>query len=227
MEDYGFIDEGPASMEDLGLFKPDLNFIKDIQINLSDKWKKVNGFNGTINNGAYIVTLENKVGQRTIDMATYINGVWALNRYNTQLWTVIAYIDDISTTLIPFEGNIQKFKKGDVIVWHDNNDIKKTIMCWMVIGSFDYESDRAARAQIGKSYFSQEIQTIYNSWVPNNFGEDVRLATDTEVNIICDELATYYKTNFIMPHGNMGPKMLKNDLEGLRPDLYLKVLNLV
>ena len=38
MEDCGFIDKGPASMEDLGLFKPDFNFIKDIQSELNDKF---------------------------------------------------------------------------------------------------------------------------------------------------------------------------------------------
>ena len=120
----------------------------------------------------------------------------------------------------------QKFSKGDIIVWHDNSDKEKSVLCWMIISNFDYPSDRAARARVGKSYnqYSYKSSVIYGGWCPNNFGEDVRLANDEEVGSILIELSNYYQHEF---KEGIGEEILKIDLLGFRDDLYEKILEMM
>ena len=120
----------------------------------------------------------------------------------------------------------QQFSKGDIIVWHDRTDKEKSVLCWMIISGFDYPSDRAARARIGKSYnqYSYNSSVIYGGWCPNNFGEDVRLANDEEIGSILIELSNYYQHGF---KEGIGEEILKLDLHGFRDDLYEKILEMM
>ena len=197
------------------------------KLSLPDKWVRTKGDTKPLDNGAYVVTIIDELDTRKVELAMYFNGTWVLNNADQHKdCRVIAYMKDIQSTFFPFEGTIQEFSKGDIIVWHNNADKNKTVMCWMLIGSFDYPSDRAARAVVGKEYFSQDVQTTYDNWTPNNFGDDVRLATETEINIITEEMLHYYKTQFITKFGNVGKEIMKIDLEEIKPDIYHKLLNM-
>jgi len=203
------------------------NILDNIKINLSEKWIPIMNSNRTIENGAYIVTLLGPCDRRKTEVATYFNGTWVVNNPDRNNgYKVIAYMLNLEDNIIPYEGSVQQFKVGDIIVWNNDKDVEKRIMCWMLIGSFDYPSDRAARAKVGKEYFSKDIQTIYTGWSPNNFGKNTRLATDDEVSKICDELLNYYKTNFNVSNRNVGRAMIALDLQELRPDLYDRISNM-
>lgn len=198
-----------------------------IRISLPEKWEPITNSNRIIENGAYIVTLLGPYDRRKTEVATYFNGTWVVNNPDRNNgYKVIAYMLNPEDSIIPYEGSVQQFKVGDIIVWNNDKDTEKRIMCWMLIGSFDYPSDRAARAKVGKEYFSKDIQTIYTGWCPNNFGKNVRLATDDEVSKICDELLNYYKTNFKVSGRNVGRAMIALDLHELRPDLYDRITDM-
>ena len=203
------------------------NILDNIKINLSEKWIPITGNVKLIDNGAYFVTLIDSCDRRKIELATYLNGTWVPNNPSlNEGCKVIAYLPTITDNILPFDGNIQRFKVGDVIVWNNDDDKEKKVMCWMIIGSFDYPSDRAARAKVGKEYFSKDVQTTYTGWSPNKFGKNTRLATDDEISKICDELLIYYKTNFNVHNNNVGKSMLKLDLQELRPDLYDRIIDM-
>ena len=196
-------------------------------LSLPEKWVVTKGNTKPLDNGAYVVTIIDGLDHRKVELAMYLNGTWVLNNADRHTnCRVIAYMKDIQSTFVPFEGTIQEFSKGDIIVWHNDADKNKTVMCWMLIGSFDYPSDRAARAVVGKEYFSQDVQTTYGNWVPNNFGKDVRLATETEINIVTEEMLNYYKTQFVARYANVGKEIMRIDLEEIRLDLYNKLLNM-
>jgi hypothetical protein len=174
-------------------------------------WVPIHGNNVNIKDGMYLVTLLSPYDDRTVELASYSDGKWLINnseRYHG--WKVIAFLKKEQEEFIPYGKPVQQFKKGDVIIW-TNRKTKESD--WMLIGSFDYQSDRAARSRIGKCE-----GYIYSDWVPNGLIEDARLASQEEIVSFCSELVSYYSSM------RNGSKILELDLKNLREDLFNKII---
>lgn len=173
---------------------------ENVRINLSDAWIPVTN-NRPIKNGPYLVTAVNSVDSRTIGYALYNeNTGWTFlaNDGEEKRWNIIAYLPEINHLMEPYLKPVMKFQKGDIIVW-THPTYKKT--SWMLIRSFDYQSDKAARAVIGKSWFGNDMFTIYGDWVPNNFGDDVHIATEEEKQVIYKEMLNHFKNDYKIKKG--------------------------
>lgn len=186
-----------------------------------EKWKPIANLN--ITNGCYLVTVVNQVNNRYVDIATYTDGVWVFNNniLNETSVKVVAIIDNVRD-LEPYDKPVMKFNKGDIIVWtHPEHKTE----CWMIISSFDYLADNAARAVIGKLAFP-DCYKIYNDFCPGYLNDDVHIATEDEKKRIYDEIVyTYY--NDITMHGytlmEMDLKkypMILNELKELWRETY-------
>ena len=173
---------------------------ENIQINFSDKWVPVNSKNPS-SNGTYIVTVTNNTNKRVIAFAVYTtdNG-WTLlaNKGDSAQWKIIAYIPDINDMIMPYSGTIQTFAVGDIITW--THPQYKDKICWMLISSFDYASDNAARATIGRNWYGDE-GLVYTNWVPDFFGNDCHLATVEERKKIYIDMFVHFKKDYIIGKG--------------------------
>lgn len=182
------------------------------------------------NSGTYITTLLHKThGHRETSMCEYKDGRWVLPKaYDNNIWRVIAFIENIKS-ISPYNGRVQEFNKGDIIVWTRKDDETNT-MLWMIISSFDYEADNAARAAIGKEFFyttdacgtiTHKWFTTYEDWVPNEFGNDVHIATEEEKEKVYKEIIKHYKT-----YGKKGYSLMETILKRKHYDIFTIIDNL-
>lgn len=182
-----------------------------------ENWVTVRANNIKIENGPYLVTIINQLDIRKVEYATYNDGVWTINDSEQHKnWEVIAYIPNLPMNVIPYDKSIQKFKRGDIIVWDDKYGNHN----WMIIDSFDYPSDRAARAAIGKLFVDEFTNVIYTSWVPSYYSDFARFATEEEIDTICLELRDHYR----LEHNR---RILELELKNPRKDIYERVINLL
>ena len=100
-------------------------------------------------------------------------------------------------------------------------------MSWMLIGSFDYLADCAARATIGENWYSDNVSTIYGNWVPNSFGNDVRLANDEEKQTIYKIMLQHYKTQYCFNKGTVNERNVGYEIMHAELKEHPLVLNLL
>ena len=85
----------------------------------------------------------------------------------------------------------------------------------MVIGGFDYPSDIAARAAVGKG-----VGCIYSDFVPSR-AENQHLADENELNDIKTQLVEYYKSITNAKGENISLEYLELcDLKNVNFELY-------
>ena len=214
------MEEGAKKAKDM--LMGDTSFLSDmfdpnnIRIDMQENWIRVDN-STNIQNGAYLVTIIDNSGHRRTELATYSNRVWTINdKDKNELCYVVAYYNNkILDTFTPYQGDISKFKKGDIIVWTHSQYKDKT--CWMLIKSFDYPSDRAARALIGRNWYS-ETGSVYGDWVPNSFGDDCHLATNEEKQKIYLDILVHFMNDYVIFKGtsmekNLGYNMMNEILQ--------------
>lgn len=182
-----------------------------------DNWQAIYGTNYSAENGTYLVTVEDTLGRRFTSFAENKNGVWTINGNNLMDQSscrAVAFLNqDINKIIDAYEGPIQKFKKGDVIVWDD----KEYGKCWMVIKGFDFPSDMATRAAIGKN-----ITTVYTDFSPESLTSDnARLADENELNDIINQITEHYKSYYNIKGEFIGKTILELDyLKSANNEIY-------
>lgn len=178
---------------------------EEFKIELSNSWIPVTS-NKKIEDGPYLVTIANYIEHRKVVFGLFQSGHgWTLltDLYDATNWKIIAYLPSVDNYIAPYEKPVMKFTKGDFIVWTHPKHKK---MSWMVISSFDYQSDNAARALIGKNWYNDEVYTIYGDWVPNKFGDDCHIATNEEKLIIYDEMLNHFKNDYVFNKGTINER---------------------
>lgn len=182
-----------------------------------DNWQKIYGESYSAENGTYLVTVEDNLGERFVTFAEYNNREWIINGNNLMNQSsckVVAFFNqDINKIIDAYDGPIQKFKIGDIIVWDD----KKYGKSWMVINGFDFPSDIAARAAIGKS-----VGIVYTDFCPSSLTRDnVRLADENERIDIINQIVEYYKS-YVNGNGEaIGKTILEYDfLKSANNEIY-------
>lgn len=182
-----------------------------------DKWQRIYGTNYFAENGPYLVTVEDSLGRRFTTFAEYKNGEWIIIGNGLMVQSscrVVAFLDqDINNIIEAYDGPTQKFKVGDTIVWDD----KEYGKCWMVIKGFDFPSDMAARAAIGKN-----VSIVYTDFSPGSLTSDnARLADENELNDIINQITEHYKSYYNIKGEFIGKTILELDyLKSANKEIY-------
>lgn len=175
---------------------------------IEGNWKTIYGGNHHIDEGFHIVTIENSIGGRFVTLAEYKDTQWKVQKdVPFSDYKVVAFLkDNVNNFVEHYSGPTNHFKKGDVIVWDEG---------WMVIGSFDYPSDIAARAAVGRCH-----NLIYDDFVPSR-AENQHLADENELNDIKTQLVDYYKSKTNARDENISLEYLELcDLKSVNSELY-------